>query len=128
MKALDAVYYQFYLFYKNKLKQDDPAFFATIAISGLCIFIVMGIVCNITILLFDKTYKWPVYALAIGIFVLFYKHYNLSGLWKKIIAEKPYVRSEKFSRRMALLFFLIGMLFLFVSPMIGRYIRLGSMF
>ncbi len=109
-------------------KKKTPAFFATIAMSGLCFFIAMGVVCTVTVLLFDKIYKWPLYALAIGIFVLFYKHYNLSGLWEKIIADKPYVRSEKFSRRMALLFFMIGLVFLFVSPMIGRYIRLGSMF
>lgn len=128
MKALDAIYYQFYLFYKNKLKEDDPAFTTTLSISGLCFFIVMGVVCNITVLLFDKTYDWLVYPLMIAIPLFFYMRYNCSGLWKKIIAEKPYVRSEKFSRRMALLFFLIGMLFLFVSPMIGRYIRLGSMF
>ena len=128
MKALDAIYYQFYLFYKNKFKIDNsPDFFATIAICSVCFFVLMGVVGIVTLLLFGKLFDWLFYFLMVGVFVLFYMHFNYSGRWMTIVKEKPYIRSEKFSRRMTLLFFIIGIVFLFGTPLIGRYIHLGSM-
>lgn len=126
MKVLDVIFYQFYLFYKNRLKQESPEFTATLAISAIIFFVLMGVVVVVSALLFDKIIKWVLYALVITIVFLFYKYFVKSGRWKIIVEGKPLIKNVRFSKFIAILFFGVGLLFLFGAPLVGRYIHLGS--
>lgn len=126
MKVLDAIYYQFYLFYKNKLKQESPEFTATLAISALIFFVLMGMVVVASALLFDKIIKWVLYALIITIVFLLYRYFVKSGHWEVIVKNKTVIKNNMFSKFIAISFFLVGLLFLFGTPLVARYIHLGS--
>lgn len=86
----------------------------------------MGVVVVVSALLLDKIIKWVLYALIITIVFLLYRYFVKSERWKMIVEGKPVIKNVRFSKFIAILFFGVGLLFLFGAPLVGRYINLGS--
>ena len=126
MKVLDAIFYQFYLFYKNKFRQESPEFEAVLSISAILFFVLMGILSVLFDCFLERDVDWVIYAIMIAIPFVLYKCYISSNRWKRILIDKPVVKSEKCSVVVAVAFFIVGLLFLFGAPLVGRYINLGS--
>ena len=122
---MDVFYYYIFLFYAKVLPDDYPHSNTVWALGAISAFIVNGLI-DIPLAYFLNSYLSTIQKVIITIIVmiLFYLKYDRSGKGKRIVEkEKPkFFGSNTASIILTILFFLISMLFLFLSPDIVREI------
>ena len=113
---MDVFYYYIYLFYVKVLSDDQPHSRTVWALGIASAFIVNGLI-DIPLAYFFNCYLSTIQKIIIIIIVmtLFYLKYDRSGKGIRIVKkEKPkFFGSDTASIILTILFFLIGMLFLF---------------
>ena len=123
MKILLVLYYRFFLFYKDILKEEAPQFSAILTLS-LCEALIIIAIVN-TFCLYKYCYQLPTLLEFFFVFFMlglnalfFFKHTNV----KKVIQQKPKLINDTISSIFAWLFFILAMSWLFWGPIIGREI------
>jgi hypothetical protein len=125
MKLLDVIYFQAYLFYSSKLKESDPHFTASWGVGAATAFIFTFPVLAIKNLFYcgkiDTIYLFLTALLIIGI-VMYYFYRNNYG--DEIIRKAPLIHeSINHSRLIAIIYFALAIIFMFVSPIVSKYIK-----
>ena len=122
---MDVLYYYIYLFYVKVLSDDQPHSRTVWALGIASAFIVNGLI-DIPLAYFFNCYLSTIQKVIIIIIVmtLFYLKYDRSGKGIRIVKkEKPkFFGSNTASIILTILFFLIGMLFLFFKADVVREI------
>ena len=122
---IDVLYYYIYLFYAKVMPDDYPHSNTVWALGFIFSLIINGLI-DIPLAYFFNCYLSTIQKVIIIIIVmtLFYLKYNRSGKGIKIVKkEKPkFFGSNKASIILTVLFFLIGMLFLFFKADVLRKI------
>ena len=122
---MDVLYYYIYLFYVKVLSDDQPHSRTVWALGIASAFIVNGLI-DIPLAYFFNCYLSIIQKVIIIIIVmtLFYLKYDRSGKGIRIVEkEKPkFFGSNTASIILTILFFLIGMLFLFFKADVVREI------
>ena len=113
---MDVLYYYIYLFYAKVMPDDYPHSNTVWALGAASAFIINGLI-DIPLAYFFNCYLSTIQKIIIIIIVmtLFYLKYDRSGKGIRIVKkEKPkFFGSDTASIILTILFFLIGMLFLF---------------
>ena len=120
---LDIIYYQAYLFYSKRLKEDDPHVTTTWGVGIAFSFIIMFSFLAIKDIFFCKDIK-PIYLFGFSLLVFAAFHYFFSkGDRKgKIIREKPLFNgSEQYSKLIAVLYFGFAIAMMFIGPVLAKY-------
>ena len=122
---MDVFYYYIFLFYAKVLPDDYPHSNTVWALGAISAFIVNGLI-DIPLAYFLNSYLSTIQKVIIMIIVmtLFYLKYDRSGKGIRIVKkEKPkFFGSNTASIILTILFFLIGMLFLFFKADVVREI------
>ena len=122
---MDVLYYYIYLFYAKVMPDDYPHSNTVWALGAASAFIINGLI-DITLAYFFNCYLSTIQKIIIIIIVmtLFYLKYDRSGKGIRIVKkEKPkFFGSNTASIILTILFFLIGMLFLFFKADVVREI------
>ena len=122
---MDVLYYYIYLFYAKVMPDDYPHSNTVWALGATSVFIVNGLI-DIPLAYFFNCYLSTIQKVIIIIIVmtLFYLKYDRSGKGIRIVKkEKPkFFGSNTASIILTILFFLIGMLFLFFKADVVREI------
>ena len=122
---MDVLYYYIYLFYAKVMPDDYPHSNTVWALGAASAFIINGLI-DIPLAYFFNCYLSTIQKIIIIIIVmtLFYLKYDRSGKGIRIVKkEKPkFFGSNTASIILTILFFLIGMFFLFFSADIVREI------
>ena len=122
---MDVFYYYIFLFYAKVLPDDYPHSNTVWALGAISAFIVNGLI-DIPLAYFFNCYLSAIQKVIIIIIVmtLFYLKYDRSGKGIRIVKkEKPkFFGSNTASIILTILFFLIGMLFLFFKADVVREI------
>ncbi len=122
---MDVFYYYIFLFYAKVLPDDYPHSNTVWALGAISAFIVNGLI-DIPLAYFFNCYLSTIQKVIIIIIVmtLFYLKYDRSGKGIRIVKkEKPkFFGSNTASIILTILFFLIGMLFLFFKADVVREI------
>ena len=122
---MDVFYYYIYLFYAKVMPDDYPHSNTVWALGAASAFIINGLI-DIPLAYFFNCYLSTIQKIIIIIIVmtLFYLKYNRSGKGIRIVKkEKPkFFGSNTASIILTILFFLIGMLFLFFKADVVREI------
>ena len=122
---MDVFYYYIYLFYAKVMPDDYPHLNTVWALGVTSAFIINGLI-DIPLAYFFNCYLSTIQKIIIIIIVmtLFYLKYDRSGKGIRIVKkEKPkFFGSNTASIILTILFFLIGMFFLFFSADIVREI------
>ena len=122
---MDVFYYYIFLFYAKVLPDDHPHSNTVWALGAISAFIVNGLI-DIPLAYFFNCYLSTIQKVIIIIIVmtLFYLKYDRSGKGIRIVKkEKPkFFGSNTASIILTILFFLIGMLFLFFKADVVREI------
>ena len=122
---MDVLYYYIYLFYVKVISDNQPHSRTIWALGVTSAFIINGLI-DIPLAYFFNCYLSTIQKVIIIIIVmtLFYLKYNRSGKGIRIVKkEKPkFFGSNTASIILTILFFLIGMLFLFFKADVVREI------
>ena len=122
---MDVLYYYIYLFYAKVMPDDYPHSNTVWALGAASAFIINGLI-DIPLAYFFNCYLSTIQKIIIIIIVmtLFYLKYDRSGKGIRIVKkEKPkFFGSNTASIILTVLFFLIGMLFLFFKADVVREI------
>ncbi|WP_314286516.1 hypothetical protein [Capnocytophaga sputigena] len=122
---MDVFYYYIYLFYAKVMPDDYPHSNTVWALGAASAFIINGLI-DIPLAYFFNCYLSTIQKIIIIIIVmtLFYLKYDRSGKGIRIVKkEKPkFFGSNTASIILTILFFLIGMLFLFFKADVVREI------
>ena len=122
---MDVLYYYIYLFYVKVISDNQPHSRTIWALGVTSTFIINGLI-DIPLTYFFNCYLSTIQKVIIIIIVmtLFYLKYNRSGKGIRIVKkEKPkFFGSNTASIILTILFFLIGMLFLFFKADVVREI------
>ena len=122
---MDVFYYYIYLFYAKVMPDDQPHSRTVWALGAASAFIINGMI-EIPLAYFFNCYLSAIQKIIIIIIVmtLFYLKYDRSGKGIRIVKkEKPkFFGSNTASIILTILFFLIGMLFLFFKADVVREI------
>ena len=122
---MDVLYYYIYLFYAKVMPDDYPHSNTVWALGAASAFIINGLI-DIPLAYFFNCYLSTIQKIIIIIIVmtLFYLKYDRSGKGIRIVKkEKPkFFGSNTASIILTILFFLIGMLFLFFKADVVREI------
>jgi hypothetical protein len=115
MKLLDSLYYQYYLYSKKFLKDEEPFAMANWVFSCTVSFFLNGVIAFIVAKYFCfDIEKWFMISLSLVILLTGYLYYNRSGRSKRIVLEKPLLfDSTTVSTTFAIIFFLISVSWLF---------------
>lgn len=126
MKLLDVIFYNYYNVYQKFFRDIAPE---TSTIIGIWAFLTVGIIGFLAGIL---AYKGKI-AMMISIFIagfasyyLLYSYFIKSQRWKKIVKDKPTIKSKRFSVIITLVFTIVGILIDFGAPLLAIYIRTGS--
>jgi hypothetical protein len=121
----DVIYYQAYLFYSKRLKEDDPHLTATWGVGISFAFIVTFPV--FTVLQAIYCYEIKTYIMfisAILISSIFFIYYKKDGRNILIVKNKPLFRGNmKMSIFISLIYFGIAISMLFICPIIGSNLK-----
>jgi uncharacterized membrane protein HdeD (DUF308 family) len=123
MRIFEIIYYQAFLFYSKKLKEDDPHFTTTwgvgIAFAFITIFSLMGIKDNFICTRIKTIY---LFGFAMIIYGIFYYIFTKEKRRERIVKEKPLFRnSTKLSRMIAILYFGIAIAMMFIGPILAKH-------
>ena len=127
MNIFDIVYYQFFLFYKNSIKDPAPNFATILAIS-------FGQSLLINCLIDTIAIKYFCYEVAVTFQFLVLLLLLLTNWWiymglkrsHYVIKSKPIFRNSRLvSKVITVLFFLISISWLFWGPIYGKHILEG---
>jgi hypothetical protein len=66
------------------------------------------------------------FAVGIGGIAILQAYFIKSGRWKRILKEKPVIKSKKVSIIITIAFVVIGFLWAFGGLFLAKYIRIGS--
>jgi len=120
-KLFDTLFYNFYIFYKKIMKDDDYLFSAAWAIGALIAFPIMDIGTALPRYLFlieiGRILSYIIMFAPILIIVYYYYH---NKRYISIIKTKPYIKSYKWSKYMSIIFFLIFLSMWFWLPMVTK--------
>lgn len=122
---MDTIYYYYYLFYKQILKDNTPNLLATLALSASEFFPVFGIIDFTIWILFHSNVNINIMFVVLLLCAFFnYLHFHKTGRAKRIIKEKPmFFNNHKASIFITILFFLFTVSFLFWGPILSKHLR-----
>lgn len=126
MKLLDVVFYQLYCFYRKWLHDITSE---TSTITTIWIVFFGGVMAFISgfVAPFGKTITIiACFAVGIGGIAILQAYFIKSGRWKRILKEKPVIKSKKVSIIITIAFVVIGFLWAFGGLFLAKYIRIGS--
>lgn len=119
---IKVLYYYYYLFYKNIWKDNDPHLSAILSLSFIISLVINGIVDFFLSLIFSLfLHTYIKFGVLIIIILLMHRFFNKERR-EKILKEKPFIYSHKFSKIISIIFLFIGLFFLFFKADIVRYI------
>jgi hypothetical protein len=112
---IKVLYYYYYLFYKNVLKDNEPHLLTTLALSFSLSLLINGILNIIFAHLLSFAFsRWEMFGLLALILLIFYVTLHRTGKAQKIVDEQPkFFNSHKLSIVITIIFFLITTSFLF---------------
>jgi len=126
MKLLDVVFYHFYCFYRRKFHDITPE---TSTITSIWVFLFGGVMTFISgfVAPFGKTITIiACFAVGVGGIAILQAYFIKSGRWKRILKEKPVIKSKRFSIIITIAFAVLGILLAFGGLFLAKYIRTGS--
>ena len=126
MKLLDVVFYHFYCFYRRKFHDITPE---TSTITSIWVFLFGGVMTFISgfVAPFGKTITIiACFAVGVGGIAILQAYFVKSGRWKRILKEKPVIKSKRFSIIITIAFAVLGILLAFGGLFLAKYIRTGS--
>ena len=99
-----------------------PEYSTVIGISGILFFAIMGII-GVPIALAGKyAILFTAFFIGAGVFLCFYRYFISSNKWKKIIKDKPIIKSKSFSITITVLFFCFGILCAICGPILMKHL------
>ena len=126
MKLLDIVFYHFYCFYRRRFHDITPE---TSTITSIWVFLFGGVMTFISgfVAPFGKTITIiACFAVGVGGIAILQAYFIKSGRWKRILKEKPVIKSKRFSIIITIAFAVLGILLAFGGLFLAKYIRTGS--
>ena len=126
MKLLDVVFYHFYCFYRRRFHDITPE---TSTITSIWVFLFGGVMTFISgfVAPFGKTITIiACFAVGVGGIAILQAYFIKSGRWKRILKEKPVIKSKRFSIIITIAFAVLGILLAFGGLFLAKYIRTGS--
>jgi len=119
---INVLYYYYYLFYKNIWKDNDPHLSTILSLSFIISLIINGLIdffLSSVYSIFLDTYL----KMGILIIIIFLMHYYFKKeMRKEILKVKPMIYNHMISKIISIVFFLIGLFFLFFKADIVRNI------
>ena len=112
---IKVLYYYYYLFYENILKDNQPHLLATLALSFSFSLVINGIV-DISMAHFFQVSlsKYIMILILLLIITIFYFSFHNTGKANEIVKEKPmFFNNHSLSKFLVILFFVITSSFLF---------------
>lgn len=114
MQVLKVLYYNYYLFYKNILKDSEPYFTANFALGASCSFPLNFIIAIIVIYNHYSLPAWVYFSIAMLLVGLGYIYTIKKGKGEEIVKSKPVLfNSQKLSAAFTIAFFVLTASFLF---------------
>lgn len=125
MKIFDVLYYYYYLFYRDILREELPLFTTTYAFGFSVFLIITGIISVAIHEVFNyQLSTWFLIPLLIFILLFFSWHYHFKGKGKMILENKPqFLGSNLSSILITVAFFLLSFSLLFILPIYFRFIN-----
>ncbi len=123
MKIFDVIYYQTFLFYSKRLKEEDPHFTTTWGVGVAFAFIItFPLFTIIQSVLCIKIKTLIMFLIAMLITFLLFMYFKNDNKREIIIKNKPLFRNSKnLSKIIAIGYFIIAISFLFIFPILGSY-------
>ena len=120
---MKVLYYNYFLFYSNVIKEDDPHFFTAFALSFsnslYAIFIIDIILYNVSNIFLNKYINITVF---ISFAMIFHFYFVRKKIGIKVVESKPkFWNSQSTSQIVAFIFWLISVSLLFIHPMIFKF-------
>lgn len=123
---MDVIYYYYYLFYKQILKDNEPNMLTIMALSASYSFPVAMILQIITIKNCIVVDTWLMFLFVPFFILINYLYFIRSGRYKIILEKKPKIlNSNLFSVFFVVLFFLITISFMFWGPIYAKELLLS---
>ena len=124
MKLLNILFFNYYLFYKRILKDENPVLTAIFTLSFSISLLLNGVV-NVALAHCLKQYlsKWVMISIFLGVFVLNCFYFLKNSKTNEIVKDRPmFFNNIKISMLLTILFFLITASFLFWEPVYSKNI------
>lgn len=121
MYFLDILYYHYYLFYRQTLKDPEPELTTTLSLSFSLALLLNGIIDLIALQWCIEIAIWVQFAITVFIIVLIWRRYHVQRRVKGVIKAKPSLWDNRLlSIIVCWLFFLVSASWLFWGPIYGK--------
>lgn len=123
MKIIDIIYYQAFLFYTKKLKEEDPHFTTTWGVGIAFAFILIFTITSIKDIFFCIDIKTIyLFCFSIIVYIIFHHYFTKNNRRERIIKEKPLFKNSIYlSKLIAILFFSFSIAMMFIGPTLAKY-------
>ena len=119
---IKVLYYNYYLFYKNIWKDEDPHLSTILSLSFIISLIVNGII-DITLASTYSLYLSKYLRLGVLFIIILFMHYFFRKEKRKdILREKPMIYNHDISKTISIVFLFTGLFFLFFNADIVKNI------
>jgi archaellum biogenesis protein FlaJ (TadC family) len=125
MRIFDIIYYQAFLFYSKRLKEDDPHFTTTWGVGIAFAFILTFPFFTFLQILFCIRIR-AIFMFLSGILIVvpFFYYFNKNNKKYQVLKNKPlYKASKNKSIVITVVFFAAAILMLFICPVLGAHFK-----
>lgn len=122
MNIIDIIYYQTFLFYSKRLKENNPNFTTTWGIGiAFAFIIVFGITSIKDIFICNDVKTIYLFIFSLFIYCVFYYYFTKDNKRNKIIKEKPLYRGSLiYSRTITISYFGFAIAMMFIGPILAK--------
>ena len=126
MKLLDVIFYNYYSIYQKFFRDIAPETSTVIGIWAFLTIGIIGFLAGILAYMGKIIMMISIFMVGFASYYMLYSYFIKTQRWKKIIKDKPTIKSKRFSVIITLVFTIVGILIDFGGPLLAIYICTGS--